>query len=170
MINNECLDEFENFEQFTLESLHALKKITPAGVMGDSLLRNIRFLSIDLCPQLKNVTWILQFPFLESLLVRHCDKIEHVIGNEEGGDGGANEVSLERNEQDVLTVFSNLMRMVLVGLSELCAFSTSASAFPSLKYLCVVQCLKLDEAPFRHLKIVTEYVKDDDISMTLYGN
>ena len=157
VISNACFKEFENIEQFGLRKLPALKRITFVGVMGGSLLRNIRFLSVQFCPQLKSATWILQFPHLESLFIRHCDKMEHVIDNEIGGDGGADEVSLEKNDYEVLMTFSNLMRLQLVGLPEICSFSTHIVAFPSLKYLCIVQCPKLDEDPFSHLKIHRKY-------------
>ena len=83
--------------------------------------------------------------------------MENVIGDEEGGDGGSDEVSLERNEHQALTVFSHLFRMTLVELPELRSFCTSAAAFPFLKYMCVVQCPKLDESPFSHLKIRRYY-------------
>ena len=153
IISSGCLEEFESLERFDLSNLPALKKITSAREMRGSLLRNIRFLTIVRCPELKNATWILQFPFLESLSIRRCYKMENVIGDEEGGDGGSDEVSLERNEHQALTVFSHLLRMTLVGLPELRSFSTSAAVFPFLKYLCIDYCPKLDVSPFSHLKI-----------------
>ena len=78
----------------------------------------------------------MHLPCLESLRIEDCDRMEHVIGNEEGGD----EVSPETNEQENLMEFSKLRCLVLEDLPELRAFSMRDVALPSLKAPLIHRC------------------------------
>ncbi|EXB38882.1 Disease resistance protein RPS2 [Morus notabilis] len=116
-------------------ALHELPNLTTVWrnpVTRDSL-RNLRYVNIWYCHNLKNVSWVLNLPRLEVIYLFYCKEIEEVVsGNERVEEG-----------------FPSLRTLSIRDLPKLRSISQWALSFPCLERLAVIDCPRLKKLPIK---------------------
>ncbi|XP_059642169.1 probable disease resistance protein At5g63020 [Cornus florida] len=110
-----------------------------SSIMDGSSFQNLRGVRITKCKALRDLTWLLCLPTLQTLLIYKCKAMEEVIK-----DVGRSDEFREGS----LNVFSRLRRLTLYKLPELKSICSLPLPFPSLKEVQVFDCPKLKKLPF----------------------
>lgn len=79
--NNE--QNASSLQVLTLATLPNLEKVSVEPVRH--LLKNLRDLSIDSCPKLEDVSWVLQLESLQRLVISRCHGMESIVGERING-------------------------------------------------------------------------------------
>ncbi|KAJ0960821.1 hypothetical protein J5N97_001270 [Dioscorea zingiberensis] len=135
-----CGDDDDIMQQeFNLEVLNLTMLMNFERVMGGvtpNLLQNLQELSIESCPKLESINWILQLSKLQKLSVCDCAGILHLVDN-----------IPEEQKTGLLKPFSKLRSIVLKDLKKLESICPPMT-FLSLESIRVQGCLNLSRLPF----------------------
>ncbi|KAG6526762.1 hypothetical protein ZIOFF_016763 [Zingiber officinale] len=96
-------------------------------------LHNLRKIYIFDCPMLKDVSWVLQLPCLNSLSIVNCGKMEELISDV----GNSNSISS-----------SSIQHLFLGNIPNLNRIANRSLHFPYLEFIDVIDCPKLKKLPF----------------------
>lgn len=96
-------------------------------------------LSISLCKEIRDLTWLIHIPSLQFLSIRECGPLAEIIG------AFASESAEIEESQNYI---SNLKLVDLDSLPELRSICSRTMAFPSLQTISVTNCLHLKKHPF----------------------
>ncbi|KAG6526781.1 hypothetical protein ZIOFF_016782 [Zingiber officinale] len=96
-------------------------------------LYNLREIYISECPMLKDVSWVLQLPCLNSLCIVNCEKMEELISEV----GNSNSISS-----------SSIQNLALDNMPNLNRIANRPLHFPYLEYIDVNDCPELKKLPF----------------------
>ncbi|XP_074305263.1 disease resistance protein RPS2-like [Silene latifolia] len=133
--SDEGIDWLPSLEVLSLHTLPNLRAIWRKSVTP-RCHRNLRYIKIWFCPNLKNISWILQLPKLEKLYVFHCEEMEEIIGE--------NDIAEGTEELH----FPQLKIISFRGLSKLRSFSKVVLNSPVLQSIAVIDCPELKKLPF----------------------
>ncbi|KAJ0960515.1 hypothetical protein J5N97_001605 [Dioscorea zingiberensis] len=126
-------------QEFNLEVLNLTMLMNFERVLGGvtpNLLQNLQELSIESCPKLESINWILQLAKLQKLSVCDCAGILHLVDN-----------IPEEQKTGLLKPFSKLRSIVLKDLKKLESICPPMT-FLSLESIRVQGCLNLSRLPF----------------------
>lgn len=129
-----------HLESLWLGNLPKLERIIWSGVMPHACLPNLRVSTIVGCLCIKNVSWILQLPYLQELHVQSCIAMEQVIAHE------AISTSLSASGGPT-ACFPSLKIIYLHDLENLVSICDNTLAFPSLERILVYDCKVLNKLP-----------------------
>ncbi|KAK4269414.1 hypothetical protein QN277_022574 [Acacia crassicarpa] len=101
-------------------------------------LAKLRKVQITSC-QVTHVTWLRYAPLLQLLAIYGCESMEEVIKEEE---------AIKDEKVDSPPVFSSLVQLLLVELPILKSIHRAPLPFPSLKWVFIHSCPKLEKLPF----------------------
>ncbi|XP_059639461.1 probable disease resistance protein At5g63020 [Cornus florida] len=110
---------------------------------GSRSFHNLREVGIFNCNVLKEVTWLIWVPNLETLDIGSCDAMEKVIKDAEE-DCSSDEDEIIGGE---LSAFARLQTLTLLYLPELKSIYSHPLPFPSLTKIEVLGCPKLNKLP-----------------------
>ncbi|GFS43844.1 hypothetical protein Acr_00g0087270 [Actinidia rufa] len=133
-------------------ALHGLPNMTTVwkNPVSRGCLQNLCSINIWYCHKLKNVSWILHLPKLETIYLFYCHEMEEVIGGDEVvGEGSV--------------TFPYLRTISIRDLPELRSISRQAMDSPSLERVAVIDCPKLKKLPLTASNAST-------IPTTIYGD
>ncbi|KAK4396895.1 Disease resistance protein RPS2 [Sesamum angolense] len=124
-----------NLEILALNGLPSLTSIWKNRVSLGCLL-NLRCVNIWHCEKLKNVSWTLRLPKLETLYIFYCKEMEEVISGEDVA------------EEEYLNAFPKLKIMSIRDVPGLRSICHNTISFPCLKNIAIIDCPKLRKLPF----------------------
>ncbi|KAL0338935.1 UNVERIFIED_CONTAM: Disease resistance protein RPS2 [Sesamum angustifolium] len=124
-----------NLEILALNGLPSLTSIWKNRVSHGCLL-NLRCVNIWHCEKLKNVSWTLRLPKLETLYIFYCKEMEEVISGEDLA-------------EEYLNAFPKLKIMSIRDVPELRSICHNTISFPCLKNIAIIDCPKLRKLPFK---------------------
>ncbi|XP_057500014.1 disease resistance protein RPS2 [Actinidia eriantha] len=133
-------------------ALHGLPNMTTVwkNPVSRGCLQNLCSINIWYCHKLKNVSWILHLPKLETIYLFYCHEMEEVIGGDEVvGEGSV--------------TFPYLRTISIRDLPELRSISRQAMDSHSLERVAVIDCPKLKKLPLTASNAST-------IPTTIYGD
>ncbi|KAB2095172.1 hypothetical protein ERO13_A01G017850v2, partial [Gossypium hirsutum] len=111
-------------------------KIESNIIRGAGCFHSLRFVSLFLCNQLRDLSWVIFAPHLERLLIRKCRRLEEIISKEKLGEP-------KRNSN----LFSKLELLYLRCLPKMKTIYYHALPFPQLKEISIVECPMLKKLP-----------------------
>ncbi|TYI41443.1 hypothetical protein ES332_A01G021600v1 [Gossypium tomentosum] len=111
-------------------------KIESNIIRGAGCFHSLRFVSLFLCNQLRDLSWVIFAPHLERLLIRKCSRLEEIISKEKLGEP-------KRNSN----LFSKLELLYLRCLPKMKTIYYHALPFPQLKEISIVECPMLKKLP-----------------------
>ncbi|XP_073003479.1 probable disease resistance protein At1g61300 [Typha latifolia] len=126
-------------ENLRFDKMRCLEEIIWKGVVPKELFQVLRFLDIDSCDMLKNISWILHLPCLRDLRVYKCSRMSQLIASEA--------------DDNSIPTFPCLTDIELNSLPELVSVCHPAFAFPALSSIEIWSCPKLKKLPFRSSNI-----------------
>ncbi|KAF5202255.1 Disease resistance protein, partial [Thalictrum thalictroides] len=128
---------FENLEKMHFLNLPKLVISWDVRNLQCEHFRKLRFVYLEECDAIVEITWLLLVPNLQLLWIEDCGGLEEIISSsEEFG------VAYDKN------TFSNLKTFVLKGLPNLQSIcGMNALPFPSLETIHVRRCPKLRRLP-----------------------
>ncbi|KAJ9692433.1 hypothetical protein PVL29_011474 [Vitis rotundifolia] len=111
----------------------------PNKIAGkEEYFHTLRFVNIEHCSKLLDLTWLVYAPYLERLYVKDCESIEEVICD----DSEVCEI------KEILDIFSRLKYLNLNRLPRLKSIYQHPLLFPSLEIIKVCECKGLRSLPF----------------------
>ncbi|KAG8376180.1 hypothetical protein BUALT_Bualt09G0036400 [Buddleja alternifolia] len=129
-----------NLEILALNGLPNLTSIWKNKVSYGGCLKNLRCVNIWYCHKLKNISWLLKLPKLETVYIFYCKEMEEVISGEDDG---------IVTEEDHLNAFANLKILSIRDVPKLRSICQKAVFFPCLKKIAVIDCPKLRKLPLK---------------------
>ncbi|PWA68679.1 hypothetical protein CTI12_AA306040 [Artemisia annua] len=135
-----------SLEVLSMYRLPSLTVVWKNPIMKGSL-QNLRSVSIWYCDKLKNISWILQLPKLETVYLFYCKEIVEVISGDE-----------QIHEE----AFPCLRTISLRDLPLLTSISQTAINFPCMQSIAVIDCPKLTKLPLK--------VAGNSSQPAVYGN
>ncbi|XP_058004030.1 disease resistance protein SUMM2-like [Hevea brasiliensis] len=109
--------------------------------MGQESFQELRYLKVDKCPGIKDLTWVIYAPNLQTIILDACSSIVEIIADDKLNRWRA---EIKENPE----VFPNLATLILIRLPKLKSICQQTLGFPSLKILKVVDCPSLKKLPF----------------------
>lgn len=125
-----------NLEILALNGLPSLTTVWK-GTASRSCLLNLRCVNIWYCDGLKNVSWIVRLPMLETVYLFYCREMEDVVMEE------------EVVEEDFVNAFSKLRIISIRDAPKLMSICSKAMVFPCLKRIAVIDCPNLRKLPLK---------------------
>ncbi|KAK4269413.1 hypothetical protein QN277_022573 [Acacia crassicarpa] len=101
-------------------------------------LVKLRMVEITSC-QVTHVTWLKYAPLLQQLEINRCESMEEVIKEEE---------AIKDENVDSSPIFDSLVELSLEELPILKSIHRAPLPFPSLKFVVIDSCPKLEKLPF----------------------
>ena len=140
------LDNCDHLERVKIKMGNGEKQVfSPSHISKSKFLNLVRVL-ITGCRFL-NLTWLVYAPSLEWLMVTGSDKMEEIIGSDEGGNSEI--------KQQFLSIFLRLEKLCLKDLPNLKSIYSRALPFPSLRKIKVIRCPNLRKLPLKHSNSAT---------------
>ncbi|KAF2323297.1 hypothetical protein GH714_034510 [Hevea brasiliensis] len=109
--------------------------------MGQESFQELRYLKVDKCPGIKDLTLVIYAPNLQTIILDACSSIVEIIADDKLNRWRA---EIKENPE----VFPNLATLILIRLPKLKSICQQTLGFPSLKILKVVDCPSLKKLPF----------------------
>ncbi|XP_028775882.1 putative disease resistance protein At5g05400 [Neltuma alba] len=137
------LSKMKQLQSFGCQGLH-IRREQYSYVFDTSCLTKLRSVTIDSCSP-THATWLKYAPLLQELEISNCDSMEEVIKEEEVED-----CSIKNNENmdsSSSFVFSSLVILRLCNLPRLESIHKASLLFPSLRYIGITSCPKLNKLP-----------------------
>ncbi|KAG4160732.1 hypothetical protein ERO13_D01G016800v2 [Gossypium hirsutum] len=114
-------------------------KIERNIVEGAGCFHSLRYVTVDKCNHLKDVSWVTFAPHLEQLYILECQGLEEIISEEKLGEVA----ELKGNSN----LFSKLERLALYHLHKLSTIYCHPLPFPQLLEVCIMECPMLKKLP-----------------------
>ncbi|TYH86130.1 hypothetical protein ES332_D01G021300v1 [Gossypium tomentosum] len=114
-------------------------KIERSIIEGAGCFHSLRYVTVDKCNHLKDVSWVTFAPHLEQLYILECQALAEIISEEKLG----KVAELKGNSN----LFSKLERLALYHLHKLSTIYCHALPFPQLLEVCIMECLMLKKLP-----------------------
>ncbi|MFQ6620805.1 hypothetical protein Gotur_002260, partial [Gossypium turneri] len=114
-------------------------KIERNIIEGAGCFHSLRYVTVDKCNHLKDVSWVTFAPHLEQLYILECQGLEEIISEEKLG-----EVAELKGNSNLL---SKLERLALFHLHKLSTIYCHALPFPQLVEVCIMECPMLKKLP-----------------------
>ncbi|KAJ1695543.1 hypothetical protein LUZ63_012241 [Rhynchospora breviuscula] len=136
--------QLKYLELLTIDGMEMLEEISWQNLAPKDLFPRLSRLYIGNCAKLKNVSWILYLPCLQSLFIDTCENIIQLI---EPFDSAA---SATQGIMEMLTpTFPSLKLLILRELPKLQIICEQSIMFPSLEEIVIDSCPRLKKLPFR---------------------
>ncbi|KAJ8435010.1 LOW QUALITY PROTEIN: hypothetical protein Cgig2_013498 [Carnegiea gigantea] len=118
-------------------ALHTLPSLTGIWILlvTPKCHRNLRYVNMWYCPKLKNISWILELPCLETVYVFYCDGMEKIIEDN---------VVIESPSKVGLP---KLKTVCFRSLPQLRCIASAVLAFPMLQTIALIDCPQLKKLP-----------------------
>ncbi|XVF74705.1 hypothetical protein PTKIN_Ptkin13bG0132900 [Pterospermum kingtungense] len=150
------LKKCESFEEVKMERAGIGRMIKGESHIQTSLVASercfqfLRYVVIEECSKLMDITWLIIAPNLRYLIVVRCKNMEEIINERE--------LSQVAEVVETLSLFAKLLTLNLRYLPELKSIYWDTLRFSSLKSIYVIECPKLKRLPLNSSSTAKENI------------